>query len=367
MYLDIRKIEGNEATEVYITVAPTASNSTVYQAYEIFSAVKQALKENNAKILQERIFGTEESLKQARPIRSQLYGNLDDGVEPAWLKVPAGIKGPISGLQVHGVAGPVAPETVIFNGKKCGRTYATGGIMFLAVSALQADDTTDAPNQVNQILYKSAAILKQVGGDFFCVPRTWMWLGDILDWYDDFNNVRNAFFIERGMISKGMTSKMPASTGIGIGPVGDNTCVIDFTAIIEPTGGIKYLEVAGKQQSAFDYGSAFSRGSTAVTPAGRTCYISGTASIDEYGQTTNLDDADAQIDATIENIIAVLNQLGCTEDDLVHSFVYCKTIQIEKLFCEKYPNFDWPHITIIADICRGNLLFEIEATAIKKS
>lgn len=41
--------------------------------------------------------------------------------------------------------------------------------------------------------------------------RTWLYLDHILDWYDDFNRVRNTFF-ERNGVFDGL---VPASTGIG--------------------------------------------------------------------------------------------------------------------------------------------------------
>ena len=122
------------------------------------------------------------------------------------------------------------------------------------------------------MLEKSEAVLKSAGIDLFAVPRTWMWLGDILEWYDDFNSVRNQFFTERGLL--GATGvKMPASTGIGIGPNNGAICAMDLTAVIEPKNALGYLDVGGKQESAYDYGSAFSRASEAVSPAGKTNQI----------------------------------------------------------------------------------------------
>ena len=135
---------------------------------------------------------------------------------------------------------------------------------------------------------------------------------------------------------------------------------------VEPRQAGPHLDVGGNQHSAYEYGSAFSRGSWALSPAGKTAYVSGTASIDEDGITTNIDNADAQIDDTIDNVVAVLKELSCSEEDLAFAYVYCKTPEIEKLFCKKYPNFAWPHITMVADVCRHDLLFEIEATAVKK-
>jgi len=47
--------------------------------------------------------------------------------------------------------------------------------------------------------------------DFSHVARTWLYLDNLLDWYDDFNVVRTSFFrkhdVFRGLV--------PASTGIG--------------------------------------------------------------------------------------------------------------------------------------------------------
>ena len=40
-------------------------------------------------------------------------------------------------------------------------------------------------------------ILKTVGMDFANVVRTWMYLRDLLTWYDDVNKVRNTFFEEK--------------------------------------------------------------------------------------------------------------------------------------------------------------------------
>ncbi|OHB57429.1 MAG: hypothetical protein A2Y07_04395 [Planctomycetes bacterium GWF2_50_10] len=367
MFLDVRKVKGPDATEIFISAVPTTSESAIVQATEIFSGIKDVLSENNAKIFQERIFGTEDSLMHALIARAEIYGVLNDGVEPACLKVPVGFKGPISGLQVHAFAGYGSLESVIFEGKACGRIFITNGKKYLTISGLQADTENIAPEEINQILRKCDAILNKYGGNFQCVPRTWMWLGNILEWYNEFNAVRTAFFINKGLIRKGVLSKMPASTGIGIGPSGKKKCAVDLVAVIAPIGSIKYFESGGKQNSAYEYGSSFSRACSAMTPAGETFYISGTASIDKYGHTVYCDDTNAQIDATVQNVIAILNQLGCTPDDIAHSLAYCKNAEIEKLFCEKYSNSGWPCITMIADICRDNLLFEIEVTAIKKS
>ena len=68
---------------------------------------------------------------------------------------------------------------------------------------------------------------------------------------------------------------MPASTGIGLGPVSGQWCSMDLAAVIKPVDSIEYLRTTGKQHCAYDYGSAFSRATRAISPAGKTVFISG--------------------------------------------------------------------------------------------
>ena len=101
-------------------------------------------------------------------------------------------------------------------------------------------------------------------------------------------------------------------------------------------------------------------------PAGETVFVSGTASIDAGGATTHVGDAAGQIHATIENVRAVLREMQCRDDDVVQVIAYCKTTEVEKVFNSIKDKLAWPWITVICDICRPDLLFEIEATAMPR-
>jgi enamine deaminase RidA (YjgF/YER057c/UK114 family) len=138
---------------------------------------------------------------------------------------------------------------------------------------------------------------------------------------------------------------------------------MDLVAVIGTNKSIEYFDAGVSQNSAFKYGSAFSRACRVETPAGTTLFISGTASIGVNGKTTNIGDAPKQIETSISNVRAILRKMQCDDDDVVQATAYCKTADIEKLFRSKYSDMDWPTLTAIADICRDDLLFEIEATA----
>ena len=116
-----------------------------------------------------------------------------------------------------------------------------------------------------------------------------------------------------------------------------------------------------------EYGSAFSRAARAITPAGETVFVSGTASIDADGETTNIGDAQGQINTTIENVRAVLKDMHAADEDVVQAVAYCKTTEVENIFNALKSTLPWPWVTVICDICRPDLLFEVEATAMPHS
>jgi enamine deaminase RidA (YjgF/YER057c/UK114 family) len=138
---------------------------------------------------------------------------------------------------------------------------------------------------------------------------------------------------------------------------------MDLTAVLEPADTIEFLGAMGRQHCAFDYGSAFSRASRASSPAGETVFVSGTASIDAVGATIHIGDARGQIETTIENVRAVLRDMNCQDSDVVGVVAYCKTAEVEGVFEEFKHRIDWPWATSICDICREELLFEVEAAA----
>jgi enamine deaminase RidA (YjgF/YER057c/UK114 family) len=368
--LDIRRVESSAAAEIYITATPGENKTLEGRAQEIFSGIRDVLSSEKAHILQERVFGARSAMEKVLRVRSEAYGDIDDGIAPSALFGTEGMCDPIAGVQIHAVRSDTRPEALVLNGSLCGRIIRVPGRNYLTLSAISADKSTqksgNAAEQAKVMMEKSESVLRQFGADFLSVPRTWMWLSDILSWYDDFNQVRNKFFTERGLIGKGSRQSMPASTGIGLYPAEGGKCAMDLTAVLEPADSIQFLGAVGKQQCALEYGSAFSRASRSVTPAGETVFVSGTASIDAAGATTNIGDALGQINTTIENVRAVLRDMNTADEDVVQTIAYCKTNEEEQIFNTVKDSLPWPWITMICDICRPELLFEIEATAMPK-
>jgi enamine deaminase RidA (YjgF/YER057c/UK114 family) len=214
--IDTRKVRGPSAAEIYISAEPERSAASPHQIAELFAGIGNILNRENASILQERIFSVEGAEDKVSEARREGYGKTDDGVGPSILTGREDRRGSITGVQVHSVAGLNKPEVIKVDGKACGRVVKSSGLTFLTLSGISGG-TGERGKQAREMLEKAESVLRQFGGDFRCVPRTWMWLGDILTWYGEFSKVRNEFFTERGLIGEGSRQSMPASTGIGLG------------------------------------------------------------------------------------------------------------------------------------------------------
>lgn len=125
---------------------------------------------------------------------------------------------------------------------------------------------------------------------------------------------------------------------------------------------------------AYDYGkpSSFSRGMRIELGDLVLLLISGTASIDETGQTLHVGDFRAQQRRTYTNITALLEAEGATWKDIVRTTCYLRDIDRDyAAFNEERTAFykdqrldPLPASTgIQAKLCRPELLVEIEAIA----
>ena len=123
---------------------------------------------------------------------------------------------------------------------------------------------------------------------------------------------------------------------------------------------------------AYNYGSAFSRGLRIDLNWLSIVLISGTASIDDAGNTVHVGDFRAQTRRTFSNISGLLASEGATWKDVVRTTCYLRDIERDyQAFNEERSAFyneqgldPLPASTgIQAILCRPDLLIEIEAIA----
>ena len=123
---------------------------------------------------------------------------------------------------------------------------------------------------------------------------------------------------------------------------------------------------------AHDYGSSFSRGLRLDIGNVVILLISGTASIDEHGDTVHVGDFRGQCRRTYHNITGLLKAEGATWKDIVRTTCYLRDIERDyAAFNDERSTFfreqsldPLPASTgIQAILCRPELLIEIEAIA----
>jgi enamine deaminase RidA (YjgF/YER057c/UK114 family) len=129
---------------------------------------------------------------------------------------------------------------------------------------------------------------------------------------------------------------------------------------------------------AFDYAkpSSFTRGIRAELPGATMLFLSGTASVDENGDTIHPGDLKAQCLRTFRNLARLLASEGASWHDVVRTTCYLRDIErdynefneVRTMFMHAIGLAPLPASTgIQARLCRSDLLVEIEAIAIVPS
>jgi len=228
----------------------------------------------------------------------------------------------------------------------------------------------DVASECRAMFDSAQVLLANEGFTFRDVARTWIFVARLLEWYDDLNAVRSAFFHEHGLLPQGPNAFLPASTGIQGRHASGAECVLDVFAVscTEGTEPILRPIRSQRQDSAFHYGSAFSRGMRVGSNSSALQLVSGTASIGLDGRTRYVDDARGQISETYLNVAAVMHAEDAGMNDVANVIRYHKdasVFQVHREMVDLGLLPDLPAIDVLADVCRHDLLFEMEATAIR--
>lgn len=231
------------------------------------------------------------------------------------------------------------------------------------------------------------------GVRFDQIIRTWLYLGGIVDddgpdqRYKELNRARTDFFdniqfLQNRLPDGACGPIFPASTGIGT-----EGREIIMSAIALATDRTDILAVPlenPRQTAAYDYATRyspkspkFSRAMALSCGSYATIFVSGTASITN-SETRHIGDAAKQTHETLDNIAALISEenlcrhglpgLGSDLDSLGLVRVYIKRQEDyakTRAACEARLG-ELPTIYAIADVCRPDLLVEIEAIGFSK-
>jgi enamine deaminase RidA (YjgF/YER057c/UK114 family) len=352
----VTTVSRDSIREHFVTIVPQGKEGPE----SLFKRVGDTLRRLDGRIVSAEAIGLAPADRQWMPILTAALGGASAPL--AWIEDARTDN--LYGVHVWAVSGTVA-QALPYEGRRAGTLFEDGFCQYCRlVGLLPIDPKIGHPAQTQSIFDQMEAVLHSGGMAFSDVLRTWFYNDDILAWYRDFNVVRTKFFNEK-MVFDGL---LPASTGVaGRNAIG-GALLSGLIAVRSEDEGVKAFEVSSPlQSSATNYGSSFSRAVELELPDLRRLYISGTASIDEQGKTIFLGDCAGQVRQTMEIVQAILQSREMDWGDVTRSLVYFKRAADAPLF-EKYrqetgvPAF--PAVTVENDICRDDLLFEIEVDAV---
>ncbi|MHC4618970.1 MAG: RidA family protein [Planctomycetota bacterium] len=344
--------------KLYITAHPIVAGDP----YQMFENLAVFLHENDAAIVSQDVFGS--CMLQSNGLRAleKAFGEIKWPV--TWIEGEGRLPQSLTGTQAYAISGTFV-KPVRLDGRIVGGVFEDDDAAYCLLGDLRPHDMSRADSdQARELFEKMERALSFAQMDFSHVVRTWLYINRILSWYDRFNAARTSFFSQRGVFE----GLVPASTGIGAGNCAGAAVVGEALAIKPKKSNVRIQAIPSPLQCpAPNYRSSFSRAVEVVLSDHRRLYVSGTASIDPGGKTAHIGDIEKQIARTMKVVEGILESRQMGWADISRAVAYFKDIEhapLLDIFCQENRLPPLPVAVAHADICRDDLLFEIEVDAV---
>jgi enamine deaminase RidA (YjgF/YER057c/UK114 family) len=196
------------------------------------------------------------------------------------------------------------------------------------------------------------------------IARTWLFMEDTLRDYELLNQARGLCFREWFSSADCI---IPASTGVQGRLIGSPALAIEFCAFSGGRLSVRRL-FSPLQNEPTAYGKLFSRGVAVRFPKNALLFISGTAPIDRTGASVHAGDFGRQMEFTLEALSAILRAAGGDFAGVIQAMVYLKRSADLDSCVRILDKAEFPRARALfqldVDICRDDLLCEIEVTAL---
>ncbi len=382
---EVVAIETRCAREIYFRCAPALSDRQdadfEYQVRRFYRCLPRLLQQagsDTSHVFLERVFFEDfaRDMDTFQRVRAEAYyqAGIPEEELPAttYIQQPPCRRTQKLEMQIYAVA-PKSPGSVSVQTIHDGTTGTTGKLLEIAgvrhlyiadINGLSDDKKNPGTfrQQSDRMFQKCATMLAQHGVRFPDVLRTWCYLHDIDNTYAEFNLSRNEFFQQEGV------QRLPASTGIEatLWPL-QARCSMDLYAVLNPERATVELMHTPTLNEAAEYGSSFARGMKVDLPDKTMLFISGTASIDEFGVTVHVGDVRKQMERMLLNIRELLHAQGATFANLTQAASFLKRaeyLELYELVLEEWGISKLPNTFVEAGVCRPELLCEMEAIAV---
>ncbi|MEY4939245.1 MAG: hypothetical protein RIQ93_980 [Verrucomicrobiota bacterium] len=327
---------------------------------DVFHRLATRLEDTDATLLSLMIYGSID----AHPLVEQaLRAALGETQWPVtWIEGGSCEGEVLAGVQAfaishHSVVRIRADDVVV------GSVYQDGDARYCLLGGIGPASLGSVAAQEQETLARLQGALCSAGMELGDVVRTWFYNEDILAWYGEFNRVRSAHYA--GV--RWRTGSLPASTGIGARNRSGAALVLAAWAMQPLNASGSAREIASPLQCpAPAYGSSFSRAMEIRSGDWRRMLISGTASICPDGLTAWKGNARKQVELTMDVVAAILDSRGLSFRDVTRATAYFENPKFRRCFevcCAARNLGAMPFVLVHADVCRSDLLFELELDA----
>lgn len=381
--MEFRRFRGPESDEYFLLARPgDVGPDTGAQAQSVYEALLDGLSDQGidpAFLTMETLFlgKGREDLEAAANSRRRVFGRKDlAACRPAttWIgQPPLDAKGDLAlsavavvphrrdRWRVDEVALPATCDCVDCSTGPRARVVRDGDEVSFHAGDLRGRGA-DAYQQTVEMFRSADALLAEAGMSFRDVVRTWIYLRDIDRDYDALNRGRRDFFQAAGV------ERRPASTGVQGAP---SAAAHDVSMSLYAVRSGRSLSITRMStptlNEAWTYGADFSRGLRLVDANKAALWVSGTASLDERGESVHPGDFDAQVERMLLNLTGLLAEQGADFGDVVSAVTYLKhpgdAPRLHELL-HRGGFGGFPLVVVEAPLCRPELLCETEAVAL---
>jgi enamine deaminase RidA (YjgF/YER057c/UK114 family) len=386
-------VELDGVRHIFAAAVPAGGRDLAEQAHDALGAIQRLMhaEGTHGSIVHQAVFLKDMGQRDAcRAIMREFYG----GELPATTYIP---QAPCGGKLLEIEALGVGRRTDDVRIERCSEQLVVvrhGGLAWVHLAGVSAGTAAlGVYDRSLETLRQAQGELQAHGFSYEQLVRTWLYLGDIVgpegdtQRYQELNRARSSFYdglrFGNGHVPAGFNRPVyPASTGIG---TGGRDVILSGIAVATDRKDVVMMPLENPvQTSACDYGvqygpksPKFSRAMVVAAGDFACIFISGTASI-TGSETRHTSDMEGQTWQTLDNIAALISEenlcrhrlpgFGATLDDLVLVRVYVKR-QEDFATARQVCNCrlgELPTIYAIADVCRDDLLVEIEGVAFSR-
>jgi enamine deaminase RidA (YjgF/YER057c/UK114 family) len=367
--VNISRFQGRSGVEeCHVMVRPTTYGSINTQMEWVLGAYKRALASaglGDGTCVFRRFFCSDLP-NQASALETYPFANPRNPDEPcavSWVCQP-----PASPTKVALWAYHVSDPDGALDKSKHGESLSLrrGDLSHIWTTGVTCADSDTSYGQTEGILDRYDSDLQSRG---LCladhVIRTWFFVRDVDANYQGLVDARREVFAKRGLTPD---THFIASTGIeGASADVAANVTMDAYAISGVRGEqIEFLSAPDHLSPTYTYGVTFERGVSVSYRDRKHVTISGTASIDRNGEIVYPGDVVRQLDHTLENVEALLQQADAMFQDVSAFIVYVRDPSdlgvAQRVMRERFGAA--PVQVVVAPVCRPGWLVEVECQAI---